>query len=65
MQRELDKFFGPNAAASLPASGKLADWFVYRKQEPISLKEIAKATDYTYGYVRRKHSEYLRKSRKK
>jgi hypothetical protein len=66
VQRELDKFFGPEAVAERPASADLADWFTYvegarANGQRISLKEVAMATRYNYGYVRRKHGEFLRR----
>jgi hypothetical protein len=65
VQRELDKFFGPGAVAERPTTADLAEWFAYvessrRTGQRITLKEVAQATQYNYGYVRRKHSEFLR-----
>jgi hypothetical protein len=67
MQRELDKYFGPNAVAERPASADLAEWFAYvdtarRTGQRISLKEVAQATQYNYGYVRRKHADFVRRN---
>jgi hypothetical protein len=66
VQRELDKFFGPTAVAERPGSADLAEWFAYvqtarRTGRRVSLKEVAQATQYNYGYVRRKHAEFVRR----
>jgi hypothetical protein len=66
VQRELDKFFGPEAVSERPVSAELAEWFAYvhtarRTGQRVSLKEVAQATQYNYSYVRRKHAEFVRR----
>jgi hypothetical protein len=66
VQRELDKFFGLNAVAERPTSADLPQWFAYvqaarRNGQQVSLKEVAQITQYSYGYVRRKHAEFRRR----
>jgi hypothetical protein len=69
---ELDKHRNPlsQPLAQKPTSRDLIDWLRYftlarQRGIAVSLKEVAHATGYSYGYVRRKHAEIRRKVTKR
>ena len=61
---ELRRRLEAERAVGAPTS--LEDWFEHKHQSQphMTLKEIAARSGYSYGYVRRKHAQYLATKKK-